>query len=293
MIGEAEPTVSQFRSKLKQPVFVISTPRSGSTLLFQTLIQSPDAYSIFGESHQLIEGMEGLHPRSRGWSSNRLTEEDATPHRIEELSERFYARLTDREGNPPDGAVRMIEKTPKNSLRIPFFDRAYPDALFAYLYRDARQTLSSMLEAWITGRFRTYPDLPDWPGYPWSLLLVPGWRELRGLSLPEIVARQWATASKILLDDLSALPPERVRSVSYGDLVASPQATISTLCASLGLGWDDELGPALPLSVSTVSAPHPEKWRAVEAVIESVWPIVKEQDERAREFHESLARQPC
>ena len=34
--------------------------------------------------------------------------------------------------------------------------------------------VSSMLDAWRSGRFVTYPDLPGWGGPPWSLLLVPG-----------------------------------------------------------------------------------------------------------------------
>jgi hypothetical protein len=78
--------------------------------------------------------------------------------------------------------------------------------LFVYLYRDVRQTLASMLEAWASSAFQTYPELPGWPGAAWSLLLVPGWEELKGLALPAIVARQWATTTDILIDDLNDLP---------------------------------------------------------------------------------------
>jgi hypothetical protein len=87
--------------------------------------------------------------------------------------------------------VRVLEKTPKNALRVPFIDRVFPQAHFVYLYRDVRETLASMIEAWQSGRFVTYPELPDWRGPPWSLLLVPGWRELAGKPVAEIVAAQW------------------------------------------------------------------------------------------------------
>lgn len=271
-------------TRIERPVFIVSSPRSGSSLLFRTLMQAPDAYTIGGESHQLIETMNGLHPSQRGWSSNRLEAADATPAAREELAGRFTASLRDRAGGTAAGPVRMVEKTPKNSLRIPFLDRAFPDGIFVYLYRDARQTLHSMIEAWHSGGFRTYPALPGWPGLPWSLLLVPGWQDLRGRPLPEIVARQWKATTDMLLDDLAGIPADRVRALAYDDLVAAPQATIEALCRSLDLRWDRQLGPDLPLSPTVVSAPRADKWRRIEPVIEAVWSIVADTDQRARQF---------
>lgn len=282
------PAARAFTTKIERPIFVVSSPRSGSTLLIQMLMLAPDAYTVGGESHQLIEGIAGLHPAAKRWSSNRLTEADADPVTVEKLSAVFYAALRDRAGRRAAGPVRMIEKTPKNSLRVPFFKSAYPAADFLYLYRDARQTLSSMMEAWVSGRFRTYPELPGWPRGTWSLLLVPGWRELIGLSLPEIVAHQWATTTRILLDDLEQVAPERVRAVSFAEFLDDPQATMGALCTSLGLQWDQVLPRRLPPSPSVVSAPNPDKWRLNEQVIESVWPIVEEQDARARAFLERV-----
>lgn len=282
------PARRNFTGMIERPTFVVSAPRSGSTLLIQMLMLAPRAYTVGGESHQLIEGVEGLHPAARQWSSNRLTEANADPATVEKLSAAFHAALRDRVGRRAEGPVRMIEKTPKNSLRVPFFDSAYPDAEFLYLYRDARETLSSMMEAWASGRFRTYPELPGWPGNSWSLLLVPGWRELIGLSFPEIVAHQWATTTRMVLDDLEQVVPGRVRALSFAGFLDDPQATMRSLCESLGFQWDQLLPRRLPPSPSVVSAPRPDKWRLNAQVIESVWPIVEEQDARARAFLERM-----
>ena len=146
---------SSFRDKLERPVFIVSTPRSGSTLLFETLAQAPGLYSTGQESHWLIEDTADFDPAKRGWSSNRLTADDARAEAVEDLSRGFYRDLRDRDGRPPQGPVRMLEKTPKNALRVPFFNTAFPDGLFVYLYRDVRQTLASMMEAWASGGFRT------------------------------------------------------------------------------------------------------------------------------------------
>jgi len=170
---------------------------------------------------------------------------------------------------------------------VPFFNEAWPDSDFVFLYRDPRQTISSMIEAWMSGGFRTYPTLPGWKGHPWSLLLVPGWRELQGLSLPEVAARQWRITMERLLDDLSALPGERVHSVDYDEFVAAPESSVGDLATSLGLTWDRSLGADLPLSKTTVSRPGRDKWRRIESVINQVMPIVKDVDERARAFVQS------
>ena len=289
MISGAGPARNtSFNELLRSPIIIVSTPRSGSTLLFETLEQAHGIYSTGRESHHIIERVPGLAPHQRGFSSNRLTAEDATPERVELLSEAFYRDLRDRDGKAADGPVRMLEKTPKNALRVPFFEAAFADATFVYLYRDVRQTLASMMEAWASGRFRTYPRLPGWTGHPWSLLLVPEWRKLIGQPLPAIVAHQWATTTNILLHDLARIPRERLRGVDYGDVVAAPQATIEALARSLGLEWDRQLGPQLPLSKTTVSRPDADKWRQIGEHIEPVLPIVQEADARAREFVRGL-----
>lgn len=257
-------------------------------MLFETLALAPGLYTVGGESHRLIEGIAEFSPAARGWHSNRLTAEDASSEAIEQLAGSFYERLRDRDGHAPEGSARMLEKTPKNALRVPFFNAGWPDATFVYLYRDARQTLASMIEAWRYGGFRTYARLPGWRGDPWSLLLVPGWQSLNGKPLPEIVAHQWKTTTEMLLDDLTRIPAKRIRAVVYDDFLGSPQTTMESLAASLGLGWDRLLDSTLPLSKYTVSIPAAGKWRAMEAVIEAIWPIVRDTDAAARSFAASL-----
>lgn len=268
-----------------RPVFIISPPRSGSTLLFEILTQAPGLYTIGGESHALIERTPGLSAREHSYESNRIDAEVATPELIEVLRQRFLADLRDRAGHAPgQRPLRMLEKTPKNSLRIPFLAKIFPEAHFVYLHRDPRETLSSMIEAWQSGGFRTYPNLPGWTGLPWSLLLVPGWRDLIGRPLHEIVAAQWETTMRILLDDLATLPQERCQVVRYDALLADPAAEVARLCGELGLGWDRPLDRGLPLSRYTVTEPAPGKWRRHEALINQVLPGLQVTLDRAERF---------
>jgi hypothetical protein len=280
--GPAE--AASYRDHFDRPIFVLSTPRSGSTLLFETMAQAPDLYTVGGESHWLIEDIPAFDPATRGFASNQLTAEDAQSEPVEQLARAFYADLRDRNGRPAEGRVRMLEKTPKNALRASFFNAVWPDAEFVYLHRDVKETLASMMEAWASGAFQTYPQLPGWSGYPWSLLLIPSWEKLKGQPLPVIAAHQWATTTRLLLDELERIGRERVRAVNYADFLSSPQETARSLAASLGLDWDLELGAELPLSKTTVSKPRADKWRRLEPLIEQILPIVAEADAQARSF---------
>jgi hypothetical protein len=269
----------------ERPVFIISPPRSGSTLLFETLARAPGLFTTGRESHALIEGTRGLDAAALGYASNRLDANAATPEITAELRQRFLAELRDRHGQaPPQAPVRMLEKTPKNALRIPFLANIFPEARFVYLHREPRETLSSMIEAWESGRFQTYRKLPDWTGLPWSLLLVPGWRDLIGRPLREIVAAQWNTTTRILLDDLESLPAGRCHVARYDALLADPAKEVQQLCAVLDLGWDLAINDGLPLSRYTVSAPATGKWRRHESIINPMLPDLQDTIERAERF---------
>lgn len=269
--------------KFDRPIFIVNPPRSGSSLLFETLSQAPGLYTVGGESHNIIEGIPAYNLAAQKFASNRLGVEHALPAPVSVLRMRFLESLRDRDGRPPgDGRIRMLEKTPKNSLRIPLLRAAFPEARFIYLYRDPREVLASMMEAWESGRFRTYPTLPGWTGKrAWSLLLTPGWKDLGQLPLNEVVAAQWAATTEILLADLEAIPPERWAVARYDALIANPDEEIRRLCAAMDLEWDRKLGDSLPLARHTVSKPEDGKWRVREAEIMSVMPKLEPMLSRA------------
>lgn len=277
--------------RIERPVLIVSPPRSGSTLLFETLARAPGLCTIGGESHALVESIPGLAPADRGWSSNRLEATDARPEAVAPLHELFEQEAHDRDGvRPSRGArFRLLEKTPKNALRVPFLAAAFPDATFVYLYRDPREAISSMLDAWRSGRFVTYPDLPGWGAPAWSLLLTPGWRDLADRPLAEVVAQQWTQTTTALLDDLEALPADRWCVASYDRLVADPTAEIGRLCDHLGLDWDVPLGASLPEARHTLDSPHPDKWRRNAEELDAVWSIV---EPVARRAHRVFADPP-
>ncbi|WP_129640943.1 sulfotransferase [Peristeroidobacter agariperforans] len=265
---------------IEAPIFIVSAPRSGSTLLFETLAASSQLCTVGGEAHWLVEGIEGLRPGAPGIDSNRLSAEHATDAIAEDIRQEILSHLRDHTGQPlsEPGQRRFLEKTPKNSLRIPFFNRIFPDARFVFLWRDPRENISSIMEAWRSGQWRTYPKLEGFDG-PWSMLLPPGWRDMNGRPLAEIAAWQWERTNAQILDDLQPLGPERWAVVQYANLLRDPAGTIGKLCEFLHLPVDsalaDRLSAPLPSSRYTLTAPAADKWRTNEAQIAPVLPSVQ------------------
>ena len=270
---------------LVRPVVIVSAPRSGSTLLAETLRELPQIWTIGGESHRILESLPSLTPRARGYASNRLVAEDLTARMRTRLQAIFLGGMRDRKRRPYvkhrlGSPARFLEKTPRNVIRVPFLNALFPDALFVLLVRDPRQNVSSIMDAWQAGeRFVNLRKLPGWEAGEawkageWKLLLTSGWRELRAPSLADVAALQWSEANELAIRDLELVPADRKCTVDYDELVADPMTTLQRVCAFAGLGMDPEfrarLAGGLALSSATVSPPRADKWKKNEKAMES------------------------
>jgi hypothetical protein len=269
--GDARSLPARFR----RPVFIVAAPRSGSTLLFETLSASSRLATVGGEAHWLVESVDELRVGAPGVDSNRLSADHYSIELARSMHDMLAQRLRDSSGRAvtPIEGHRLLEKTPKNALRIPLFNRVFPDAQFIFLWRDPRENLSSIMEAWRSGQWQTYRELDGFEG-PWSMLLPPGWRAMSGRPLEEIAAFQWDCTNRIVLDDLAVLPADRWTSVEYRDLLRDPQGTVERLFSFLGLELDDplraRLAEPLPLARYTHTPPAAEKWEMNRQSIERV-----------------------
>ena len=280
----------------QQPLIVLSAPRSGSTLLFETLRCSDSLWSIGTESHFIFNAFPQLHAAEHGYESGALAEADATPALCHQMRACFLVMAQDSRGRRyldlPESQrpqrIRLLEKTPRNALNIPFMRKLFPDLLAVFLHRDPRETIASIMEAWqvglAKGAFVTFPDLPGWDRRRWCMLLPPGWRALNGKSLADIAAFQWHAANDTILRDLRELDHARWMAVRYRDLLDASAETIRRIAGFAGLPFDGSLreraSAPLPLSRTTVSAPDRDKWRrhaeAIEALADRYAPLERE-----------------
>jgi hypothetical protein len=265
-----------------RPVIILAAPRSGSTLLFETLATSSDFWTIGGEGPGMFERISRFNPTTKYCDSNALSAEDSIPEANQQIRMWFYQKLRDANGRSIQsaqaslaGPLRFLEKTPKNALRVSLLNSIFPDALFIYLYRNPRENISSMMEAWQSGRFVTYPSLPG-RNKPWSLLLPPGWQSFHDAPIEQIAAFQWRATNEAILAELGKLDRSRWIAVSYGQQVNAPAKTMQTLCDFADVSstklLDALAGRESKLSRYTVSAPSADKWHGNAAALGRVLP---------------------
>jgi hypothetical protein len=279
-------SVDRIKATFRQPVIIISAPRSGSNLLFEQLMRIPDFWTIGGESHAIFRAFPGLRAENAAFDSGCLGERHAEPQVRISIRSCFLYLVGDYRGKRylamPETArpatIRLLEKTPRNALNIPFLLKVFPDARFIYLHREPRQNVASLIEAWMlglrTGRFVTYTDLPGWDRKAWCFLLPPGWRSMVGKSLADIAAFQWSASNQIILDGLTRLPKDRWTMIAYQALIDDPERELKRICRfaevdAASLHGQDR---RLPLSKTNLTPPDPEKWRAHEAEIMRLLP---------------------
>jgi uncharacterized protein (TIGR03032 family) len=254
------------------PIFIVAPPRAGARLLASVLSQAPGLHYRDDHAPDSVDQLPALHPSARGWASGRLDADSlaaAPPEALDRLITVMRHGARNRDDAPAGDAtqIRLLETSARHALRVPFLAAAFPEARFVAVLRAAGPSVSSLAEAWRSGRFVPYPRLPEWTGPPpWAYPLIEGWRELADRAPHEIAATQWQRITDTLLDDLDALPPDRWTWVSHEQLLTHPQEQAARIAGWLGLSWDRALSPPLPVTASTVSPPRPGKWRERDAI---------------------------
>jgi Sulfotransferase family len=265
----------------ERPIFILGSPRSGTTMLFQLLDRSRSLASL-GYGSQFIWEMFRPHRIESGCSHA------AGPGDITKRERKVVNWAIERVA----GDMPYLDKFPRMVLRAEYLAALYPDARFVSIVRDGRAVVSSLVTGWNTpGKFGQGTVLPvplrveGYRGRVWRFVLPPGWEAYAsGHTLAEVCAFQWAASNTELLDARDRLGHERFFQVRYEDLVRSPVDTTAAMLAHLDLEGDPEVlahASALDRNVTqtAVTAPRPEKWRdenpdAVHSILAQIAPVM-------------------
>lgn len=173
---------------IKQPIFLFSLPRSGSTLL-QRILATRSEISTSSEPWLLLPFFYTLKQygvfTEYGHSICLAAFQDFVSH-LPNREQDYYEALNRFAGSLYEKASKkearyFLDKTPRYFLVIPEIARTFPDAKFIFLFRNPLQVFSSVVKTWNEGRMRL--DMHHVDLFRGPKLLAQGYRELEDKSL--------------------------------------------------------------------------------------------------------------
>lgn len=202
---------------MAQPVFLISLPRSGSTLLQKILC----SHSRIGSTAEpwILLPLAAMTDEVQGAVYAEYSHSEAV-RAIHDLiaamsggEGAYHAALAHFVRQVYDGCLRpgqdlFLDKTPRYFLIVDFIYKLFPDAKVIFLFRNPLESLASMMTTWWSGILKTYHlemDLREGPR-----LMAEAFARHRG----------------------------RAYAVHYQDLVEDPEATVAGICSYLGVDFE-------------------------------------------------------
>jgi Sulfotransferase family len=189
------------RRLLRAPVFILSAPRSGSTLLRAILGSHSEFYAP--------PELPLKHLAARADTSWIRASIDGLGLTSDELDYLLWDRVLQRSGKP-----RIVVKTPSNVLIWDRIAECWPDAQFVFLLRHPAATVASLHSSW-----------------------DPAWRPEDSGELDDSLARGLRYMT-VLEQARGALPGLTIR---YEDLTAEPERTVGQLCEFLGVPFQPSM----------------------------------------------------
>lgn len=252
-----------------RPIFIIGPPRSGTTVLYQTLVNCLEV-GYFSNLHALVYGMPTLVERcvdsrtyldaadyrsdlgrTRGWHApsecgefwyrfyrRRFTpsaDDSTTPRALNRLA-RVMRRMTSIRNRP------FLIKNVYCSLRLPTLDLAFPGALYLVVRRDEIETGHSLLSA-RRDRFGRY-DL-------WFSVKPPDVEELADLPPHEQVIEQARSIYRLIDGERMRLGRDRFLDIEYERFCENPEQTVERI-RDFAASHDVRLNRAAPVPASFI-----------------------------------------
>jgi len=201
-------------------IFVVSQPRSGSTLLQRILSGHRDVESS-AETWLMLQpafgDREGGLQAEYGHDWSLLARNDFLANYTDGVgvyddAVRAYARVFYDNALAKSGGTIFLEKTPRYSLIIPELYRLFPNAKFVFLLRNPLAVMASILNSFVKDN----------------------WHWLQEFKVDLLKSPQ------CLLDGIELLGDKAIV-LRYEDLVADPAAQTKQLCDRLGIEFNEAM----------------------------------------------------
>ena len=240
-----------FRPNIRRPLFVVGSPRSGTTFLGACLGRLPEL-SYHNEPAATMRACPLIH--GGAWSPAR--------------GKRFYRSVTRWLMRLHlEGDLRFADKCPRHAMMIPFLRQTFADAQFVHLIRDGRDVATSLAEKqWLnlepaTGTAGTSPRKPANPARSFFWVETDRVDEFENTTVIHRCIWGWRRFTETALADLADLPGADHHELRYEDLARQPAREADRLLEFLNIG-DSDSRAALHEALREVKTSSIGRWKA-------------------------------
>lgn len=267
------------KPNLKNPIFLIGSPRSGTTFLGQCLAALPTV----SYHHEPVVTKAALrYIYEQKWS---LDQAERLYHFVYGGLMRIHL----------DGHLRFAEKTPSNCLIIPFLLRAFPQAQFIFIMRDGRDAaLSHRKKPWFQKAMADSGNREP-GGYlygPTARFWVEPDRRTEFENTTDLhrCIWNWRVFNESAIATMDLIPPHQLIKLRYEHVVCHPQSEGKRILNFLGVEQNTARGQFLK-EMDNARADSIGSWRK-ELTSEEVSMIEKETGHLLKHHSESLEYLP-
>jgi hypothetical protein len=213
--------------RLERPIFMIGCPRSGTSVAVQLMGRHPEVAN-FSEAGEVWDPQHYADPEADHY----WTAADVTPREAARIHDRFeFARRL-------RGGGRLLNKHPRNSVRIEYLRTVFPDAVFIHVIRDGRAVAHSILDM-----IEREPERKTVP--MGAFCKPPNWRDLLRDDPVEQAALQWREIVTYILGQREALDGT-CHQFRYEDLCQDARGVMGRAFRFAGLRADEGVLSCLP-----------------------------------------------
>jgi hypothetical protein len=273
---------------MAQVIFIVGSPRSGTTLL----------ENILGSHPEIADWYEPYYVWERFFSCEK---DDVWRPRTPDERTKSLIRKEYRIFGDKSQKSAILDKSPGHVFNIPVIHSVFPEARWIHIVRDGRDVTLSIRKEWnkrkrivedrdlkaflktAAGMLKRQPFLryklmavfhelktrasintlarlnkSRWDGKPGWGPRFEGWREfLQTHSELEYNAMQWVRSIEAAQRGLAELRPEQILEIRYENLIRDHRSTLSKIMQFLGYRPDESFFGSIP----KVASENRGKWR--------------------------------
>jgi hypothetical protein len=265
----------QMLNELRPPIILFGNTRSGTSIVQKVISSHRDVMPWYEPNELWVYADPGrIH--------DEFDVSDATYRVRQYIRKRFlkYQRLNENR--------RIMEKTPKNILRIPYVQEILPEATFLFIVRNPFSFISSVeykYQRTVTRRgilrrlkHTPFSQLHHWVGLFFEQQLNkrvlrkkylkiwgPRYRgiqdDLKTHNLLTVIARQWSICSIKAEKDMALFENKKILRLKYEDFVDDPMPDLRRICAHCGLDMTSNM---VETAKKIVTSDRVLKWKRLD-----------------------------